>query len=397
MLDHWNERCSPPWGLEELKEKVEHAYAYGLNPPGVDHPAHVFGGVVVEPERLPAVSARWWRHGDAWNRNIGWLFFQTLPAQGVAVVVGAPQSGKTFITIKLSWCVATGEAFFNVAPDERGGVVYLSAGTEGSSVPMRLAALGETAALPISHGTVSDLSARGALGRLLEELRAESARMLEVFGVPLRLVVLETLSASGLLNDENDNSEIARAMANLGTLARELNCLVLTTHHPPKTGNGERGGSAIRGSADYILEIERQGRENVRRLEITKARDAEQRQLGTFTLLTADLGEDERGRPITSMTVSMGEPMAKTARRSEHADILIQALDWAILDAGEEIEGHKAAEYETVAAQFKDLRPRARSSAFKTAVQYGIDVGAVGSIIWAGARYLWIKGTDDDD
>lgn len=34
LLDHWNERCSPPWAEDELKKKVEHAYRYGSNPQG---------------------------------------------------------------------------------------------------------------------------------------------------------------------------------------------------------------------------------------------------------------------------------------------------------------------------------------------------------------------------
>ncbi|MFX5222101.1 AAA family ATPase, partial [Acinetobacter baumannii] len=92
--------------------------------------------------------------------------------------------------------------------------------------------------------------------------------------VPVRLIVLETLSASGLLADENSNSEAAEAMAALAQIGRNLNALVLVTHHPPKNGGGERGASAIRGSADYVLEIIREDRGSIRDLELTKARNA---------------------------------------------------------------------------------------------------------------------------
>lgn len=34
MLDHWNDRCPPGWHPERLREKVEHAYTYGINVPG---------------------------------------------------------------------------------------------------------------------------------------------------------------------------------------------------------------------------------------------------------------------------------------------------------------------------------------------------------------------------
>lgn len=38
----WNDRCAPPWSLDELSVKVKNAYAYGHNPVGVDAPEVVF-------------------------------------------------------------------------------------------------------------------------------------------------------------------------------------------------------------------------------------------------------------------------------------------------------------------------------------------------------------------
>ena len=400
MLEHWNDRCSPPWELEELQEKVEHAYLYGNSPPGVDHPAVAFSGVDVEPAPTADVQpSRWFRHGDEWDRNVRWLYHEVLPAVGVAVIVGAPQSGKTFVDVELGRSVAAGKPFFGIHPDDRGGVAYLFAGTEGSALPMRLAALCEHDALPISATSVSDLSARGALGKLLEDLRVESKRMQDNFGVPLRLVVLETLNASGLLVDENDNAEIGMAFANLGTLSRDLDALVLTTHHPPKNGEGARGGGAIVASADYVLEITREGTDAVRYLDLTKARDAEQRQLGTFTLLKTDLGEDSRGRPITSMTVSMGEPMVKRGgRRASHAEHFMQALEFALLESTTTPDSRAAAEWEAVLRNFNDIRPGGKGgnslAVFRRCVDYAKDVGAIDTGIFAGERYIWKKEID---
>lgn len=38
MLDLWNPKCNPPWLPEELERKVNNAYKYGKNNPGVDSP-----------------------------------------------------------------------------------------------------------------------------------------------------------------------------------------------------------------------------------------------------------------------------------------------------------------------------------------------------------------------
>ena len=52
----WNERCSPPWSLEELEEKVRNAFKYGKEPQGAAAPEAVFDPVeeptVSEPSKL---------------------------------------------------------------------------------------------------------------------------------------------------------------------------------------------------------------------------------------------------------------------------------------------------------------------------------------------------------
>lgn len=42
MVDHWNDRCSPPWNLDDLKVKIINAYKFAAGPLGGDHPAAAF-------------------------------------------------------------------------------------------------------------------------------------------------------------------------------------------------------------------------------------------------------------------------------------------------------------------------------------------------------------------
>ena len=42
MIDHWNERCSPPWGVQELEAKIQNAFQYGQNEEGCDAPESEF-------------------------------------------------------------------------------------------------------------------------------------------------------------------------------------------------------------------------------------------------------------------------------------------------------------------------------------------------------------------
>ena len=49
MLDHWNQRCEPPWDPGELSVKVENAYRYATGEAGSASPAVQFDGVVRVP------------------------------------------------------------------------------------------------------------------------------------------------------------------------------------------------------------------------------------------------------------------------------------------------------------------------------------------------------------
>lgn len=50
LCDHWNGRCSPPWDLRDLSDKIRNAYRYGNQPAGVAAPEAVFPSVVSQKD-----------------------------------------------------------------------------------------------------------------------------------------------------------------------------------------------------------------------------------------------------------------------------------------------------------------------------------------------------------
>ena len=48
MLEHWNDRCSPPWEPEELQKKIQSARKSRQNPIGIASPEYTFKGVAIE-------------------------------------------------------------------------------------------------------------------------------------------------------------------------------------------------------------------------------------------------------------------------------------------------------------------------------------------------------------
>ncbi len=395
MATKWNDRCIPEWSQEELRQKVANAYAYGRSAPGSATPEAFIAGLDIDPVVEPVKPGRhWFDHGDAWNADASWLYFDMLPECGVVALTGPSQGGKTFLALELARCTGTGKPFFGVSPDNLGASIFLFAGSEGSGLGRRLQALQEEKPLPIAATVIGVLSAPGTLAALVEDIEAKAAELHLLHGVPLRLIVLETLSASGLLKDENDNSEAAMALAALNTLARRLNVLVVFTHHPPKEGKGSRGAGAIIANADYALEIVREGRDKVRVLDLAKARDAEQRRLGYFSLVEVVLGVDAKGREVKSLAVRPvdANEARSSVKQPPGTDQFVQALEWCATDGAVQHEGVSYLPTEAVKHYFRDQNAgKDRSNVhrrWQACVEWAASIGIVQQRIMDGATYL---------
>lgn len=323
-----------------LERKVDNAYRYGNLPVGAEHPAHVFEGVILPPPVLRPVLVipnddKWYRHGDDWQGSIDWLYDEILPTKGVVVLTGPTGSGKTFVELHMAESLATGKSFFGVEPEMTGGTL-LAVGEAFNSVKQRMAALARETGehLPISAIAVGQLADAEAWAELLANIIAESGRIYANFGVPVRLIVLDTLSASGILDDENDNAKASKVLKAFSKLSEHMNALVIIVHHPPKTGGGTRGATAIPNNADYVIEIVRDHGEAIREVQIVKSRDSEERTLGTFSLQKAPIGWNRKGKPVTTMELSTGAPRTERLPYSEKSTLkgrwLLAALDWAL-------------------------------------------------------------------
>lgn len=397
MADNWNDRCAPPWDIDELRQKVENAFLYALSAAGGQSPAVDFGGV----DEIPApryikpepIDRRWVHHGDDIDLDANWLFYEMLPQTGVAVLSGPSQGGKTFVLMHLARALATNKSFFGTTPDDRGGTIILSAeGRRG--IKNRMKALDEPDRLAIVSGDINNLASPGALDALAVDLRAKMDAMQEEFGVPVRMIAIDTLSASGLLKDENDNSEAGIAMKALSKLSEALNALVVVTHHPPKDGRGQRGAGAIFNDVDVVIEIIREKTNSIRELQITKARDAQQRSLGVFTLIPVRLGTDSRGRVVTSCRVSDAPPTERDVTKvPKHVETLIQSVEWALVDEGQEIEGRSCADMEVVKSAFKERYDGSKDASnfkrkWEQTLAFAVESGAVEAVAFSGRRYL---------
>lgn len=88
------------------------------------------------------------------------------------------------------------------------------------------------------------------------------------------LIIIDTLSRHWGIEDENNNAMVESVLNPLIAVVRQTGCAVVLIHHTRKSGGSggvaSRGGSALVGAADIIIElsrVERGDRTNRRRLE----------------------------------------------------------------------------------------------------------------------------------
>src|SRR6202043_582641 len=118
-------------------------------------------------------------------------------------------------------------------------------------------------------------------------------------------------SAAAGFRDENSNAEAQSVMNVLTRLSLRYRCLVLVVDHFGKLAEtGTRGGSAKEGSADAVLALlaERDLSGNVSnpRMAVRKMRGAPTGAEIPFRTTVVDLGTDENGNTITSLTIEWG-------------------------------------------------------------------------------------------
>lgn len=393
MSEHWNDRCSPPWSLEELDAKVKNAFRYGVSPPGSQTPEADFGDVHIPPPSR--FGRRWSYHGEPAILDGDWLLHNTLPSVGTLLVVGPSQGGKTFLLTELARCVASGAPFFDVAPEQPGAVLMVFAGTEGAGIENRLAALEMSKRLPIAHTDGVYIRSADALKTFVADLAAQRDVMQAEYGVPLRLVVLETISASGLIERENDSDSVTVALGALGRIAKEMGLLFATSHHPPKDGLGPRGSGAFGAVVDSMIEVVREDMHPVRVVELAKARNAPQRKLGSFTLLPVELGRDRKDRPVVSMKLSMSTSVMPN-RKEELSKLLVEMLAVDARRMGDVLEGGgKGLPLLDLKSAFNEALPDMdkgnRSRAFKRALADATDLGVIATVQQYGRTLYFVK------
>jgi hypothetical protein len=296
-------------------------------------------GYAAQHRAKPRFPRVWIDDAELVVQNEDWIK-GILARVSLVLLYGPSGDGKTFFGIDLAAHVACGRTWRGRRV-RQGLVVYIAA-EAGSSILRRFIAWRDRYLSEIREDRIPlAVVTRGA--NLLdacdiEALILELQMISEEAGLPIAVVVHDTLSRSMPGGDENAAADVTRAIAASDRLRDEFGAASIIVHHTGKDPTkGARGHSSLYGAADTVISVAK------RVATIEKSRDGIQGEQFSFNLEVVTLGEDEDGDSITTCIVvptdATDVPAAapKAQRLTPDAKIALRALQDEVAANGEKL------------------------------------------------------------
>ncbi|MEL7798756.1 AAA family ATPase [Idiomarina loihiensis] len=192
---------------------------------------------------------------DETGPNQLWLVPDLIPSQSIGMLYGPPGSFKSFTAIDICCKLVTG-ASFNGAPLESHLAAYLTLEAE-SSFPKRVKGWEVLNELKVDRRMVQVYSGfDGSDKESVEKLAYGLNSWAERRGMPLGVIIVDTMTLATMGLDENSNNQMSKFTANCGRLSALTGASVLIIHHPGKGRSDPRGSSSLVANMDYLIKID---------------------------------------------------------------------------------------------------------------------------------------------
>jgi hypothetical protein len=254
--------------------------------------------------RFPLIAFGDLRPGSEQSYLIDELF----PTAGLALVYGAPKSGKSFWTFDAMMHIALSWEYRERAV-QSGPVVYCA--FEGAhGYHKRGEAFRRHHCLTDERPPMFVVPGRADLIKDHAALIADMRAQLADAGIthPPRAVVLDTLNKS-LIGSESKDVDMTNYIAAAEAIQKAFNCLVVIVHHHGIEESRPRGHTSLRGAIDVMIKITRDVQNNIIAI-VEEMRDGPEGAQIASRLVVVTVGQDLKGRPLTSAAV---EPVEMAA------------------------------------------------------------------------------------
>jgi RecA-family ATPase len=262
-------------------------------------------------------------------------FRKLLGTTALAVIFGPPACGKTFLVTDLGMHIALGWAWFGRSVT-RGSVIYV-AGEGVAGIGNRLAgfkakhAPGEDVPFVVIPVAVNLGPGARDAGRVVEAVAEVEAHT----GMPVRLIVVDTLARCLVGGDENSAQDMGQFLAACDRIRVSAGATVLIVHHVGKSAQaGARGSSAVLGAVDTAIEVETG--DGGRVATVVKQKDGQDGIKIGFDLEVVEIGQDDEGEPITTCVVRSTIEIPKARRKlMPTQELAMEVLHNVLVDFGE--------------------------------------------------------------
>jgi len=262
VREHYDARCSPPWGAE-LDERVHHkardakenSTRQRMEPLPADL-AHLAGGGPV-PVPIPSdasiddieksLKISW----DGWDRPLPpavYLIAPIVPEKTIGLLVAKGSSLKTWLVVSMLASVARGTAWLDTFPVTQCLVLFVDfeSGRDTIQERMQYLRIATTRGMGIASFPRARLDDPSFWIRLAKVVLARG----------VRLVGIDSFAAGATGVDEND-AKSADPLHYCTLFIEETGCSVVFIHHAKKGEGGDerdlvRGSGAIFGAADWV-------------------------------------------------------------------------------------------------------------------------------------------------
>lgn len=308
-----------------------------------------------------------------------WLIKGLIERHGVFIIAGESQAGKSFFVKDLGMKVARGMEYGG--RKTRKGLVIHVAVEDGRGTKLRQKGyrkhhgISPDADVPYiimdpSAGQGFTLMNDESVDRLIAEVKAWA----EYYGMPVELIIIDTLSVATEGLDEINGAEAGKVLARVNRLRDATGAAIGLVHHMNAQGTRVRGHSSIVANVPNVIEIrpmmtipankngraepilDGQGRHK-RRAVLTKNKNGLNDIKWTFVLEVVHLGHDEDGDEITTCVCGRAVDNRREEEDERHKLSPDQKLVYDALQAAQDADGQDMPHGTTAGPQIKRCAP----------------------------------------
>lgn len=262
---------------------------------------------------------RWSDIGAIDGPQYEWIVENIIPAGEPIMIFGDSGTGKSFSTFYMALCIARGEKFYG-ANVEQGLVVYVAA-EGGKGFTKRKTAYcnyynlnDQEVPFYLITKKPDFFSSDDGVNLLIAEIES----ICRLYKVPLRMIVLDTLSAMTPGMNEIASADVSRVRQRLQKVVDAFGVATAFVHHTAKGGTTPRGHGSLTADFETTIHFTTTDIKNVDGLPVHRATGGKQREESKgrsweFVLPIVVVGTNKWGNPETSC---VAVPYLKTRNAS---------------------------------------------------------------------------------